>query len=179
MLDSIVSNPYNNLWKFGKIFILQKWKLSSGRLNNLFKIIQIIVTDTHLNWGVLCWPLPNPSKPNPSNLSRYPPIWRIYFNQYIKLYLIVCSPFTIGLSVLEICLIIAMKHLNDIYEEEPFNFQMVYNGEMTHLVVSFWLYSSAYLKVLTMSLLSVQNFRSLFKERPILFIILRNLLSWR
>ncbi|XP_008572808.1 PREDICTED: origin recognition complex subunit 4 isoform X4 [Galeopterus variegatus] len=32
-----------------------------------------------------------------------------------------------GLSVLEICLIIAMKHLNDIYEEEPFNFQMVYN----------------------------------------------------
>ncbi|CAO2597506.1 Origin recognition complex subunit 4 [Lemmus lemmus] len=35
--------------------------------------------------------------------------------------------FIIGLSVLEICLIIAMKHLNDIYEEEPFNFQMVYN----------------------------------------------------
>ncbi|XP_023370806.1 origin recognition complex subunit 4 isoform X2 [Otolemur garnettii] len=32
-----------------------------------------------------------------------------------------------GLSVLEICLVIAMKHLNDIYEEEPFNFQMVYN----------------------------------------------------
>lgn len=43
---------------------------------------------------------------------------------------------TVGLSVLEICLIIAMKHLNDIYEEEPFNFQMVYNGEMS-LVVSF------------------------------------------
>ncbi|NXJ91928.1 ORC4 protein, partial [Corythaixoides concolor] len=34
-----------------------------------------------------------------------------------------------GLSVLEICLIIAMKHLNDVYEGEPFNFQMVYNGE--------------------------------------------------
>ncbi|NXL84272.1 ORC4 protein, partial [Alectura lathami] len=32
-----------------------------------------------------------------------------------------------GLSVLEICLIIAMKHLNDVYEGEPFNFQMVYN----------------------------------------------------
>ncbi|XP_044294153.1 origin recognition complex subunit 4 [Varanus komodoensis] len=32
-----------------------------------------------------------------------------------------------GLSVLEFCLIIAMKHLNDIYEGEPFNFQMVYN----------------------------------------------------
>uniref|UniRef100_A0A8C9BRB3 Origin recognition complex subunit 4 n=1 Tax=Phocoena sinus TaxID=42100 RepID=A0A8C9BRB3_PHOSS len=32
-----------------------------------------------------------------------------------------------GLSVLEICPIIAMKHLNDIYEEEPFNFKMVYN----------------------------------------------------
>lgn len=35
----------------------------------------------------------------------------------------------LGLSVLEICLIIAMKHLNDVYEGEPFNFQMVYNGE--------------------------------------------------
>ncbi|NXY19514.1 ORC4 protein, partial [Atrichornis clamosus] len=34
-----------------------------------------------------------------------------------------------GLSVLEICLIIAMKHLNDVYDGEPFNFQMVYNGE--------------------------------------------------
>ncbi|XP_007422692.1 origin recognition complex subunit 4 [Python bivittatus] len=32
-----------------------------------------------------------------------------------------------GLSVLELCLIIAMKHLNDIYEGEPFNFQMVYH----------------------------------------------------
>ncbi|XP_068014791.1 origin recognition complex subunit 4 isoform X2 [Melanerpes formicivorus] len=32
-----------------------------------------------------------------------------------------------GLSVLEVCLIIAMKHLNDVYEGEPFNFQMVYN----------------------------------------------------
>lgn len=37
--------------------------------------------------------------------------------------------FPLGLSVLEICLIIAMKHLNDVYEGEPFNFQMVYNGE--------------------------------------------------
>lgn len=176
MLDSIVSNLCNNLWKFRKILILKKLKLSWGRLNNLLKIIQIVVTDRHLNRGVLCWPLPTPQS---HNLSHYPPIWRICFNQYVKLYLIVFSPFTIGLSVLEICLIIAMKHLNDIYEEEPFNFQMVYNGEMTHLIVSFWLYSTAYLKVLTMSLLSVQNSRSLFKERPILFIILRNLLSWR
>ncbi|XP_060632368.2 origin recognition complex subunit 4 isoform X1 [Anolis sagrei] len=32
-----------------------------------------------------------------------------------------------GLSVLEFCLIIAMKHLNDTYDGEPFNFQMVYN----------------------------------------------------
>uniref|UniRef100_A0A8C5X1U5 Origin recognition complex subunit 4 n=1 Tax=Malurus cyaneus samueli TaxID=2593467 RepID=A0A8C5X1U5_9PASS len=36
-----------------------------------------------------------------------------------------------GLSVLEICLIIAMKHLNEVYDGEPFNFQMVYNGEST------------------------------------------------
>ncbi|XP_077584003.1 origin recognition complex subunit 4 [Stigmatopora nigra] len=32
-----------------------------------------------------------------------------------------------GLSILELCLIIAMKHLSDIYEGEPFNFQMVHN----------------------------------------------------
>lgn len=35
----------------------------------------------------------------------------------------------VGLSILELCLIIAMKHLNDIYEGEPFNFQMVHNGK--------------------------------------------------
>ncbi|XP_030628450.1 origin recognition complex subunit 4 [Chanos chanos] len=32
-----------------------------------------------------------------------------------------------GLSILELCLIISMKHLNDIYDGEPFNFQMVHN----------------------------------------------------
>ncbi|XP_061664028.1 origin recognition complex subunit 4 [Syngnathoides biaculeatus] len=32
-----------------------------------------------------------------------------------------------GLSILELCLVIAMKHLNDVYEGEPFNFQMVHN----------------------------------------------------
>lgn len=33
-----------------------------------------------------------------------------------------------GLSILELCLVIAMKHLNDVYEGEPFNLQMVHNG---------------------------------------------------
>ncbi|CAN2389041.1 DNA replication origin binding [Pristimantis euphronides] len=32
-----------------------------------------------------------------------------------------------GLSILEMCLVIAMKHLQDIYSGEPFNFQMVHN----------------------------------------------------
>ncbi|MGH0164767.1 UNVERIFIED_CONTAM: hypothetical protein FKN15_048114 [Acipenser sinensis] len=32
-----------------------------------------------------------------------------------------------GLSVLELCLIVALKHLSDIYDGEPFNFQMVHN----------------------------------------------------
>ncbi|XP_063789819.1 origin recognition complex subunit 4 [Pseudophryne corroboree] len=32
-----------------------------------------------------------------------------------------------GLSVLEMCLVIAMKHLQDTYNGEPFNFQMVHN----------------------------------------------------
>ena len=31
--------------------------------------------------------------------------------------------------MLELCLIIAMKHLNETYDGEPFNFEMVYNGE--------------------------------------------------
>lgn len=33
-----------------------------------------------------------------------------------------------GLTILELCLVIAMKHLNDIYQGEPFNLQMVHNG---------------------------------------------------
>lgn len=32
-----------------------------------------------------------------------------------------------GLSVLEICLIIAMKHHTEIYDRDPFNFEMIYN----------------------------------------------------
>ncbi|XP_048237832.1 origin recognition complex subunit 4-like [Haliotis rufescens] len=32
-----------------------------------------------------------------------------------------------GVSILELCLIIAMKHLMDIYDGEPFNFEMVYS----------------------------------------------------
>lgn len=32
-----------------------------------------------------------------------------------------------GLSILEICLIIAMKHLTEIYDGEPFNFEIVYS----------------------------------------------------
>ncbi|TRZ01022.1 hypothetical protein DNTS_016668 [Danionella cerebrum] len=32
-----------------------------------------------------------------------------------------------GLSILELCLVIAMKHLNDTYDGEPFNFQMIHN----------------------------------------------------
>ena len=38
------------------------------------------------------------------------------------------SNFT-GVSILELCLIIAMKHLTDVYEGEPFNFEMVYSGK--------------------------------------------------
>ena len=33
-----------------------------------------------------------------------------------------------GISVLELCLIIAMKHLITIYDGEAFNFEMVYKG---------------------------------------------------
>ena len=36
-----------------------------------------------------------------------------------------------GVSVLELCLVIAMKHISEISDGEPFNFEMVYNGKMT------------------------------------------------
>ena len=35
-----------------------------------------------------------------------------------------------GVSVLELCLVIAMKNISEISEGEPFNFEIVYNGEM-------------------------------------------------
>lgn len=39
------------------------------------------------------------------------------------------STYLVGVSILELCLIIAMKHLTEIYEGEPFNFEMVYSGK--------------------------------------------------
>lgn len=33
-----------------------------------------------------------------------------------------------GLSILELCLVIAMKRIHDIREDQPFTFEMVYNG---------------------------------------------------
>ena len=35
----------------------------------------------------------------------------------------------LGLSILELCLVIAMKHLTEIYDGEPFNFEMIYSGK--------------------------------------------------
>ncbi|XP_013378930.1 origin recognition complex subunit 4 isoform X1 [Lingula anatina] len=37
------------------------------------------------------------------------------------------SNILLGISILELCLIIAMKHLMEIYDGEPFNFEMLYN----------------------------------------------------
>ena len=47
-----------------------------------------------------------------------------------------------GVSVLELCLVIAMKHVRQIYDDEPFNFEMVFRGmdqniwKQHHLTVS-------------------------------------------
>lgn len=38
-----------------------------------------------------------------------------------------------GLSILELCLVIAMKHIHDVREDQPFNFEMVYNGMWVRL----------------------------------------------
>lgn len=37
-----------------------------------------------------------------------------------------CLEYFTGLSVLDLCLIISMKQLNEVYSDEPFTFQMVY-----------------------------------------------------
>jgi origin recognition complex subunit 4 len=37
--------------------------------------------------------------------------------------------FLTGLSILELCLIIAMKHLTELFSNDPLNFEMVYNGQ--------------------------------------------------
>jgi Origin recognition complex (ORC) subunit 4 C-terminus len=34
-----------------------------------------------------------------------------------------------GLSILELCLVIAMKQLTELYNNEPFNFEMVFTGK--------------------------------------------------
>jgi hypothetical protein len=35
-----------------------------------------------------------------------------------------------GVSVLELCLIIAMKHIVELNGDDPFNFEMVYSGTL-------------------------------------------------
>ncbi|XP_069791095.1 origin recognition complex subunit 4 isoform X2 [Narcine bancroftii] len=69
-----------------------------------------------------------------------------------------------GLSVMELYLIIAMKHLNSIYEGQPFNFEMVYNGELWKEVNRTCALGNSITK----------NFRSLYKENLILCITLRS-----
>ena len=34
-----------------------------------------------------------------------------------------------GVSILELCLMVAMKHIVEMNGEDPFNFEMVYNGK--------------------------------------------------
>lgn len=50
----------------------------------------------------------------------------VVWTYLILLFFFYCA----GLTILELCLVIAMKHLNDIYQGEPFNLQMVHNGRM-------------------------------------------------
>ena len=38
-----------------------------------------------------------------------------------------------GVSILELCLIVAMKQIVETKGEDPFNFEMVYSGEPEHL----------------------------------------------
>ena len=62
-----------------------------------------------------------------------------------------------GLSVLELCLIIAMKHINELHDGDPFNFEMVYKGYICRTI-------DIYFSVLRMLLYSM-------------YVILRNKLT--
>lgn len=61
-----------------------------------------------------------------TNESQKWGLWHLNFSISSHLVYFLLS---LGLSILELCLIIAMKHLNDVYEGEPFNLQMVHNGK--------------------------------------------------
>ena len=43
--------------------------------------------------------------------------------------------FISGLSILELSLVIAAKHLLDRRDGQPFNFEMVYNGMLGHCIL--------------------------------------------
>ena len=40
-----------------------------------------------------------------------------------------------GISILELCLIVAMKQIVQIKGDEPFNFQLVYSGACTYMYI--------------------------------------------
>ena len=41
-----------------------------------------------------------------------------------------------GVSILELCLIIAMKHIVELSGDDPFNFEMVYSGTYMYIQAS-------------------------------------------
>ena len=45
-----------------------------------------------------------------------------------------------GVSILELCLIIAMKHIVELSGDDPFNFEMVYSGTCTCTCMSEYMY---------------------------------------
>ncbi|KAK2143556.1 hypothetical protein LSH36_832g01031 [Paralvinella palmiformis] len=51
----------------------------------------------------------------------------VWFSDDLSRYLSLLCFFPLCLSVLELCLVIAMKHLMDTYSGEPFTFEMVYS----------------------------------------------------
>lgn len=47
----------------------------------------------------------------------------------------IAFPCILGLSVLELCLLITMKYLVETFDDGAFNFQMVFSGTLSHLFV--------------------------------------------
>ena len=44
-----------------------------------------------------------------------------------------------SLSVLELTLLVAIRHLSQLSQQEPFNFEMVYSGEYMHFLATSFL----------------------------------------
>lgn len=105
----------------------KEWNLNVQRLSEDSTVIQVLKRQFEFNKDVralqqlLLYPVCQVTETRPHLTASS-------FVESMKLLTVdTKSSMLHGISILELCLIIAMKHLTDIYEGEPFNFEMIYS----------------------------------------------------